>query len=213
VGALSYYRDVVRLAFSHSIERAHALIFLAILAAGIAAYLVPGLHLNMEGPEITAVALGTIVALRLVMAPYWLHQEQEKRIPKIRPEWQRSNTRVPIARSYIAAESKWCLGFDDWPVSGEAREVLEQTIFNGEIDVWGKKKPEDVVFLKISVDYWKDYRIVYNLNDTVDTDHRAFRKPQDQIQYYDLHVDREDILRCWPRATNRELRRHSSKMT
>jgi hypothetical protein len=48
MGALRYYRDVVGMAFTHSIERAHAIIFLAIIATGIAAYFVPGLSLNQD---------------------------------------------------------------------------------------------------------------------------------------------------------------------
>jgi hypothetical protein len=110
----------------------------------------------MEGPGIAATVLGTVVALRLVMAPYWLHQEQEKRVPKTRPEWQRSNTRLTIAWGYIATDSKYCFGSDRSSSLSMARYVLNKTIINGEIDVWGKNKPDDTVFEKIPGSYWKD---------------------------------------------------------
>jgi hypothetical protein len=209
MAAFRYYWSVVLMAFTHSIQGAHAIVFLGIIVVGGAAYFVPELHLNMEGPGIAATVFGSIVALRLVMAPYWLHQEQEKRIPKTRAEWQRSDTRLDIAWKYIATKSKCGFGHD-WASSyGIAREILYRTIINGEIDVWGKKKPEDVALEKIPISYWKDHKIdIDNISKTYRSD---FSKSPDEIIYYDLHVDREDIIRCWPKATRRELWREERR--
>jgi hypothetical protein len=210
--AWHYYRDVARMAFSHSVERAHAIIFLAITIVGVTAYFVPGLHMNMEGPEIAALVLASIVGPRLVMAPYWLHQEQERRIPKTRAEWQRSNTKLTTAWSYIAAESKFCLGFNQPNSFGEAREILKQTIRNGEIDVWGKRQPQDVAFEKIPTDYWKEHQLI-TIDESSTSDHRDFSKRDGALKYYDIHVDRDEITRCWPRATKKELRRLDGRVS
>jgi hypothetical protein len=55
-----YYGDVARIAFTHSVKPGQAFIFLAIIAAGVAAHLVLGTQLDKEGPRILAVVLGLL---------------------------------------------------------------------------------------------------------------------------------------------------------
>src|SRR4029077_15305513 len=119
-----YYRKVIWLAFSHSIELAHGVIFCLVIVGAVAAAFIPAVRMNVDGPGLAAIALGTIVGLRLVMAPYWIYKEQEERIPKSRPEWQRSNTPFFLAYIYIATDSIWCLSIDEEGSATKARNVL-----------------------------------------------------------------------------------------
>jgi len=86
---LRYYAMVVRAAFSHSLTVTQDIIFAGILVVGAAVWLVP--HWPMipdltpwlpilSGSKIAAIAFGSIIAIRLLLAPYWIDKEAKKKI-------------------------------------------------------------------------------------------------------------------------------------
>src|SRR5579862_630334 len=87
MGFFRYYRRVLRVAFTHSLDIAQAAIFVSVILIGAAAYLLPlfGMPIDLRrwiealtGWQVAAGVFGTIVAVRLVLAPYWIHQELEQ---------------------------------------------------------------------------------------------------------------------------------------
>jgi hypothetical protein len=83
---LRYYWLVVRTAFSHSLSVAQDVLFLCIIGVGAAIWLAPKLSVTVDLPAwasalngwaIAAVTLGTIFAIRLVLAPYWIWRNQQ----------------------------------------------------------------------------------------------------------------------------------------
>src|SRR5438067_5449600 len=87
MGFLRYYGTVARVAFTHSLSTAQAVIFvLAILVGGVA-YFVPKTQAiltpwitALNGWQVATGVLGTIVFIRLVLAPYWIFRQQDHRI-------------------------------------------------------------------------------------------------------------------------------------
>jgi hypothetical protein len=83
---LRYYWLVVRTAFSHSLSVAQDVLFLCIIGVGAVIWLAPKLSVTVDLPAwasalngwaIAAVTLGTIFAIRLVLAPYWIWRNQQ----------------------------------------------------------------------------------------------------------------------------------------
>ena len=83
---LRYYWLVVRTAFSHSLSVAQLVVFLSIVAIGTAIWLAPNLSMSVDLPgwvrslntwAISALTLGTIFAIRLVLAPCWIWGDQQ----------------------------------------------------------------------------------------------------------------------------------------
>jgi hypothetical protein len=75
---LRYYLLVLKTAFVHLIDYAQAIIFVVLIIAGVAASCVPSLKMQIEwtGWQVAALILGSVIALRLVLAPFWIWQEQ-----------------------------------------------------------------------------------------------------------------------------------------
>ena len=88
---LRYYWLVVRTAFSHSLSVAQCVLFLCIVAIGTAIWLAPQLSMTVDLPgwartvntwAISVLTLGTIFAIRLVLAPYWIWRDQQPSFEK-----------------------------------------------------------------------------------------------------------------------------------
>ena len=83
---LRYYLLVVRTALSHSLSVAQCALFLCIVAAGATILLAPKLSMTVDLPvwartvniwSLSALILGIIFAIRLVLAPYWIWKDQQ----------------------------------------------------------------------------------------------------------------------------------------
>jgi hypothetical protein len=77
VAFLKFYGLVFREALRHSLDIAQAVIFVAIVLGGLIAARNPSLKpmidgLDLGGSQIATIVLCTIVAIRLILAPYWL---------------------------------------------------------------------------------------------------------------------------------------------
>jgi|SRR5271166_3241161 len=85
MGFLRYYGRVLRVAFTHSINIAQAVIFALVILFGLATRLLPkSITLTswasaLAGWQIAAEVLGGIVIIRLVLGGYWVFDAEKKR--------------------------------------------------------------------------------------------------------------------------------------
>jgi hypothetical protein len=77
-----FYWRVLCAALIHSLHAAHSVLLLLLIAAGFFTYFVPQVHLmiDLHGWQIAAIVLGSIVGIRLVLAPYWIWKEDQTKI-------------------------------------------------------------------------------------------------------------------------------------
>jgi hypothetical protein len=89
MGFLHYYRNVLRVALTHSVDIAQSVIFVALILLGIITYLFPeisaifnltDLARVMTAWQLAAVILGGIVLTRLIMASYWIHKDVHRKL-------------------------------------------------------------------------------------------------------------------------------------
>jgi hypothetical protein len=79
MGFVRYAIQLLRLAVSKSLDLSQTVLFLLFVSAGIVASAMPGLLPNLTTWKTAAWVVSAIVALRLVLAPYWMHEETIKR--------------------------------------------------------------------------------------------------------------------------------------
>jgi hypothetical protein len=96
-------------------------------------------------------------------------------------------------------------------IVGRTVVMLSHTIMSGQLDVWGipDHAPTGKVHMRIPLQYWADYDIATTtcVNENEKGAQTVNRKvSEDPMTYHDLRVDRTDVLRIWPRATNSEKR-------
>jgi hypothetical protein len=77
MGLIRFYGLVLREAFRHSLDIAQAVIFVALAAGGFIAARNPASKpmidaLDMGGWKMAAIVSGSIIVIRLLLAPYWL---------------------------------------------------------------------------------------------------------------------------------------------
>ena len=96
---LRYYGRVLRVAFTHSLDIAQAVIFASLIAIGFVSHFFPKLQVTMTtwaseltGSQVAAVILGTIFGIRLILAPYWMYKKNKElhEIPDILIETRRA---------------------------------------------------------------------------------------------------------------------------
>jgi hypothetical protein len=85
---LKFYWAVVMAAFTHSIEWAHAIVFVLLIALGAASTYLPTLRLPYLGWKVSpdhlhawqgaALVFGAIIIIRLILAPFWVWQKEHQ---------------------------------------------------------------------------------------------------------------------------------------
>ena len=88
-GFFRYWGLVFWTAFRHSSSLAQNVLFGLLVAGGLLAWLVPPIkaamkraELDMTGWEMAGMVLTTIFGVRLLLAPYWIYQEQAAKLAK-----------------------------------------------------------------------------------------------------------------------------------
>lgn len=90
MGLPKYYWLVVRTAFRHSLDLTQYVLFVAFIALGAVALAAPAswqMTAWLQGInewKVAASVLGAIFAVRLILAPYWLHREKQEEIKRLR---------------------------------------------------------------------------------------------------------------------------------
>src|SRR5437016_3325577 len=79
MGLLRYWGLVVKVAFTHALTPAQDFIFLMLVIAGGFAIWAPQIRMpvDVSSGEVALVVLGSILVIRLFLAPYWIYQEQQ----------------------------------------------------------------------------------------------------------------------------------------
>jgi hypothetical protein len=87
MGFVRYYGKVFRAAFTHSLNTAQSVIFALAIVIGAIAYFIPKTQAILmpwasvlNGWQVATGVLGTIVFVRLGLAPYWMFIQQSRRI-------------------------------------------------------------------------------------------------------------------------------------
>lgn len=89
MGLFRFYGLVFRTAFTHSLSLAQDALFFAILVVGAAIWLAPSFHMTIDltfapnGWEVATITFGSILGLRLLLAPYWIWREQREQITNL----------------------------------------------------------------------------------------------------------------------------------
>jgi len=80
---LRYYQQVIFTAFRHSLDWAQGAIFLLLIVVGAVSYFrgLPDMTAAISGWQAAALVFGSIIAVRLLLAPYWMHRELKALIP------------------------------------------------------------------------------------------------------------------------------------
>ena len=78
-GQVTYIWLVLRVAWRHSFHSAHSILLGLIIGIGLLTYFVPQIKfmVDLHGWQVAASVLGSIVGVRLVLAPYWLWRDQQ----------------------------------------------------------------------------------------------------------------------------------------
>ena len=74
---LRFYGRVFREAFRHSLDIAQSVIFVLLVVTGLVVARNPGLKpmidaLDLSGAWVAIIVMGSIISIRLILAPYWL---------------------------------------------------------------------------------------------------------------------------------------------
>ena len=82
---MGYLCLVLRVAFRHSLDIAQTIIFLLLIGLGAVAHFYPAVNsmIDVSGWAVAAIVLGGIVLIRLLMAPYWIWKEDQRRLSDV----------------------------------------------------------------------------------------------------------------------------------
>jgi uncharacterized membrane protein len=116
-GPLTYLSLLIKTACRHSLHAAHGIILVLIILAGAVTYFVPRVEVmvDLHGWQVAAAVLGGIVAVRLVLAPYWIWKDDQGRLTALNDQLAneaRTAARVvtkTIAIDDIADEIAWAV--------------------------------------------------------------------------------------------------------
>jgi hypothetical protein len=100
---VDYYWRLISTAFTTSLDIAQAVVFILIIAVGLLLYFHPGAKMPLEvnGWQAAAIVLGTIIVIRIVLAPFWLDQESQEKLKSSRAELKIAKSDVPKLRGAI----------------------------------------------------------------------------------------------------------------
>ena len=95
-----YWGRVICVAFRHALTPTQDVLFLLIIGVGLAAGFVPAIkaqlakaEIDMGAWQVAASVLGSIVAMRLLLAPYWIYQEQTATIAALNGRLKNKTTK------------------------------------------------------------------------------------------------------------------------
>jgi hypothetical protein len=135
MGFFQYYWKVFSTAFVHSPDTAQTIIFFLIIAAGLLTYYVPAVKMTVDlsGWQVAAITFGLVVIARLILAPYWIWQEEHE--ARIKAE---TTSRTIEYRDKLVTKdrAKFVGPLQKFYASGAAlqRVLLSKTVTDAEID-------------------------------------------------------------------------------
>ena len=98
-----YWGLVLWTAFRHSSSLAQNVVFGLLIMVWLIAWFVPPVKaaltkagIDVASGEVAAIVFGSIIAIRLLLAPYWLYQEQAASIARLKRQLQSRLTKRQI---------------------------------------------------------------------------------------------------------------------
>jgi hypothetical protein len=85
---LTYLLLVIKTALRHSLHATHSIILALIIVAGFVTWMVPKVEVlvDLHGWRLAAAVLGGIIAVRLLLAPYWIWKNDQDRLAALSDE-------------------------------------------------------------------------------------------------------------------------------
>jgi hypothetical protein len=110
-GPFTYIWLVLRVAWRHSFHSAHTILLGLIIGVGLLTYFVPQINVmfDLHGWQVALFVLGSIVGVRLVLAPYWLWRDQQIENQRLAQQLDRRTVReealrdIALLRARVAA--------------------------------------------------------------------------------------------------------------
>jgi hypothetical protein len=110
-GPFTYSWLVLRVAWRHSFHSAHTILLGLIIGVGLLTYFVPQINVmfDLHGWQVALFVLGSIVGVRLVLAPYWLWRDQQIENQRLAQQLDRRTVReealrdIALLRARVAA--------------------------------------------------------------------------------------------------------------
>jgi hypothetical protein len=110
-GPFTYIWLVLRVAWRHSFHSAHTILLGLIIGVGLLTYFVPQINVmfDLHGWQVALFVLGSIVGVRLVLAPYWLWRDQQIENQRLAQQLDRRTAReealrdIALLRARVAA--------------------------------------------------------------------------------------------------------------
>jgi hypothetical protein len=83
---IKYYVRVVRVALTHSLHAAHSIVLILLILAGVITWLDPRIEIlvDLHGWEPLALIAAGIVAVRLILAPFWIWKDDQTELADLR---------------------------------------------------------------------------------------------------------------------------------
>lgn len=134
MGFIKFYWMVFREAFRHSLDLTQAVLFVVLGFAGLIVSRNSGAKMIVEaldlgGWKIAALVFGSIVAIRLILSPYWLYKAAQARIVSAPGEAIDYGFRLEAFRSLIDKKKAIQVGLVlqnslDVPIKYEVEDIL-----------------------------------------------------------------------------------------
>jgi hypothetical protein len=98
-----YCRRLLHTAWRHSFHAAHSIILALLILAGLLTYFFPQVEImiDLNGWQVAAAVLGSIIVVRLALAPYWMWKSDQKEIATLKADFldeERSNIHSKVAK-------------------------------------------------------------------------------------------------------------------
>jgi hypothetical protein len=168
-GPFIYLWLVIGTAGRHSFHAAHSVILALIILAGAVTYFVPRVEVmvDLHGWQVAAVVLGSIVGVRLFLAPYWIWKADQQRVDFLNNQLaDKITTEQKLAKRTLA-------------IDGIANEIswAVDTLVNPKPHPASTDDPESAIAaFEAKLDAWYD-RVSNKLTD------RAAFTPGDQTHF------------------------------
>ena len=78
IGPLTYLGLVLRCVWPHSFHTAHSILLGLVIIGGFLSLIFPQIKIaDLEGWKVAALIVGAVLAVRLLLAPYWIWKDQQ----------------------------------------------------------------------------------------------------------------------------------------
>jgi hypothetical protein len=146
-GPLGYLWLVLKTAWRHSFHAAHSLLLALIIGVGLVTWLAPQVEVmvDLHGWQVATVVLSSIIAVRLLLAPYWIWKEDGANIAKQKNEMEQLKSQIDseaakqLVIDDLSQELSWAI--DNLLNRNQGKEWTEEMVapFEQDMNAWCDK--------------------------------------------------------------------------